>query len=219
MLQVGTDANGPDIVLDFFAGSAVTAHAVLEHNHEDGGNRKSISIQFPELLPREEPTLRTIADIGKERIRRVIGRMQEDARPGEDLGFKVFKLAPSRFQLWAGTQDREPDAYANQLSLFTDPLTDGWKPEDVIYEIALREGFDLNCQIEPIEAHPDAPSVHRVTDPARDQSFTISLAPILDAETIQALNLTKDDLFICRDIALTDDLAANLALQCRLKTI
>jgi adenine-specific DNA-methyltransferase len=76
MLQFVTDAHTGDLVLDFFAGSCSTAHAVLEQNREDGGNRRFVMVQSPELLcpPRtlEDGTvLRTIADIGRERIRRV----------------------------------------------------------------------------------------------------------------------------------------------------
>jgi adenine-specific DNA-methyltransferase len=62
-------------------------------------------------------------------------------------------------------------------------------------------------------------TIYRVTDPDKEQSFTICLDNTLHPETLQALNLTKDDLFICRDVALDDEAAANLALQCRLKTI
>lgn len=228
MLQIATSGDD-DIVLDFFGGSATTLHAVLSQNHEDGGSRRCIVVQLPEPLPEPETSRRTIADIGKERIRRVIARMNE-AKAGqlpldtrdtpEDLGFRVFKLAPSHFQPWSGAAESEPAAYAQQMALFTDPLALGWTPEAVIYEIALKEGYSLNCRIATVGAHGSAPNtLFRVTDPDRDQSFTICLDPALHPDTVQALQLTQDDLFICRDVALTDDLAANLALQCRLKTI
>jgi len=213
MLHLSTEGDSEDTVLDFFAGSSSTAEAVLRANRQSNGNRRFIMVQLPE--PVRNSDFATVADISKERIRRVIANMEEGAQSTEDLGFKVFKLAPSSFQLWAGTEQHEPDAYTEQLSLFADPLVDDWQPEDVIYEIALKEGYDLNCTIEQVGTS----QLYRVTDPDRDQSFTISLDDSLDAGAVQALNLTRDDLFICRDIALTDDLAANLALQCRLKTI
>ncbi len=219
MLKLATDKSG--LIMDFFAGSCTTAQAVLELNREDGGNRQFIMVQLPEPTGRHDYP--TIADIGKERIRRVIARTQGEANgqlsldlraAAEDLGFRVLKLALSHFQPWTGSSEAEPDAYAEQMALFTDPLTGAWAPEAVITEVALREGFGLTCQVETVNA-----AVYRVTDPDREQSFLISLVDRLDAETVQALDLTPETLFICRDIALTDDLAANLALQCRLKTL
>jgi len=217
---IGLVCDRDGIIMDFFAGSCATAQAIIELNQADGGDREFIMVQLPEPLsePRElqnGQVLRTIADVGKQRLRSIIANMVEDGTHEVTHGFKAFKLAPSNFQLWAGTDQRQPDAYAEQLSLFTDPLAEGWTPQDVIYEIALKEGYDLNCSIEQIGTG----HLYRVTDPDRDQSFIISLDEALDAETVQSLGLTKDDLFICRDVALTDDLAANLALQCRLNTI
>jgi adenine-specific DNA-methyltransferase len=94
-----------DIVLDFFAGSCTTAQAVLELNRQDGGSRQFIMVQLPEPLPEGSPAriagYTSVADLGKERIRRVIARLQgprkghQGARRGnkpEDLGFRVFKL-------------------------------------------------------------------------------------------------------------------------------
>jgi len=96
---------GHDIVLDFFAGSCTTAQAALELNREDGGNRRFIMVQLPE--PTDDPEFATIAEMGKERIRRVIARMKEEdegklevEERDEDLGFKVFKLARSNYKVW-----------------------------------------------------------------------------------------------------------------------
>jgi len=117
-----------------------------------------------------------------------------------------------------GVGEDTPDAYAQQMALFTDPLVDGWTAENVIYEVALKEGYGLNCRIEPLPTVP-VNTVYRVTDPDKEQSFTICLDETIGLENLRALNLAKDDLFICRDVALDDEAAANLALQCRLKTI
>ncbi len=78
MLQIGTDANAGDLVVDFFSGSASTAHAILAQNQEDGGNRRFIMVQYPEPLPEPEPHLDTIADMGRMRIRRVIANMEAE---------------------------------------------------------------------------------------------------------------------------------------------
>jgi adenine-specific DNA-methyltransferase len=111
-----------------------------------------------------------------------------------------------------------PEAYAQQMTMFTDPLVDNWETHHIIYEVALKEGYGLNCHIEPLTDITDNP-VYQVTDSDKEQSFYICLDNTLQPKTIRALNLVKDDLFICRDIALDDETAANLALQCRLKTI
>jgi adenine-specific DNA-methyltransferase len=225
-------SSGEDIILDFFAGSCTTAQAVLELNREDGGERQFIMVQLPEPTP-EDPFARqagykTIAAIGKERIRRVIARMREEQEGQlplleihetlEDLGVKVFKLARSNYRPWRGVDNDTPDAYTQQMALFADPLVDNWTTENVIYEVALKEGYGLNCRIEPL---PDIANntFYRVTDSDRKQSFTICLDNTISLGNLSALNLAKDDLFICRDVALDDEAAANLALQCRLKTI
>jgi hypothetical protein len=103
--------------------------------------------------------------------------------------------------------------------------------------VALKEGFGLNSSVERIslapvgrDTHPgqrrgsvssptDGSTFYRITDPDKDQHFTLCLDETLSAKDLRALNLSKEDLFICRDAALTDELAANLALQCRLKTL
>ncbi|NIV16717.1 MAG: hypothetical protein GWN62_37355 [Aliifodinibius sp.] len=97
MIELATNSKGQDIVLDFFAGSASTAHAVLLKNTEDRGNRRFIMVQLPEPLPQKDKLsngviLKTIADIGKERLRRVIRGL--DKSKGIPGGFKVFRLKP-----------------------------------------------------------------------------------------------------------------------------
>lgn len=227
MLQLATQPSEGDIVLDFFSGSASTAHAVLVQNRADGGNRRSISVQFPEALPKPETVLKTIADIGRERIRNVgAGMKQSDEGKldglidgtAEDLGFKAFRVAPSNYRAWTKLDAADANSYANQMALFNDPLVEGWTSENVIYEVALKEGYGLNVIIERMpEIH--GKTIYRVTDPDREQMFYISLDDDIPFTVLKPLSVSKDDLFICRDVALDDDAAANLALQCRLKTI
>lgn len=205
--------------MDFFAGSATTAQAVLELNREEGSNRKFILVQLPE--PTENKEFSTIAEIGKERIRRVIKKMKKE-REGqlplgkpEDLGFKVFKLRESNYRQWAGEEQKDPKVYARQMEMLADPLVKGWKEEDVIYEVALKEGYGLNITLEETETK----GVKKVFDAEKTQGLYISLADKIKLKDLTSLNLKKDDLFICRDIALDDETAANLSLQCRLKTL
>lgn len=150
-------------VLDFFAGSATTAHAVLELNKEDGGNRKFIMVQLPE--PCEENTeayqagYKTIADIGKERIRRVTRQIEQEqneakqkadgALPGlgeevteVDLGFKVFKLDKSNFKIWDGADpDASEEELVKQLKLHINHIDPSSSQEDILYELLLKAGY------------------------------------------------------------------------------
>ena len=136
----------------------------------------------------------------------------------EDLGFRVLELAESNFRQWSGVEERDGDRYADQMDLFVDPLLPGWTAEGAIWEVAIKEGYSLSSKIGVI-AETGANRVWRVTDVEREQYFLICLDESLEDITVKDLPLAKDDLFVCRDVALTDEQAANLALMCRLKTI
>ncbi len=230
-LFTGHDA----IVVDFFAGSSTTAHAVLEKNHEDGGCRQFFMVQLPE--PTGNKDFRTIADIAKERIRRVLAKLRaEEAEklpfeealagaagsPAADLGFKVFKLAKPHIRPWVADADRDPQQYADKLALYNDPLAPGWTAENVLWEVALREGYGLNTRFEKktlAGAAGSGNTLYEVTDPDTGQTFAVCLDEEVRADLSKHYELTADRLFVCRDKALDDTAAANLALQCRLKTI
>ena len=224
LINLGCAANEGHIVLDFFGGSCTTAQAILEMNHEDNGNRSFLMVQLQEPTGRAEYP--TIADIGKERIRRVISRIAEDAQKdlsltgqqSKDLGFKIFELAQPCIQRWPSDEESDPEAYSQKLSLFNDPLIAGWKPENVIWEVALREGFSLNTRFASKNL-PNGNKVYEVTDPDTGQKFLICLDDQIRADFAKHCELTPDTLLVCRDVALDDSAAANLALQCRLKTI
>jgi len=224
-----------DLVCDFFAGSCSLAHAVLHTNHECESSRHYLCVQLPEPVDDSKHTgqnalklgLKTIAEIGKERIRRVVARMSGDTEgqlefPGhdasEDFGFRVFTLAESHYRQWRGTEEKDGQKYTDEMALFTDPLLPGWKPEEMIWEVALKEGYGLSSTVEPLQ-EIKSNQVFRVTDPDREQSFCICLDDKLNDATAKAMKLGKEDLFVCRDAALTDEQAANLALQCKLRTI
>lgn len=157
--------NGPgDIVLDYFAGSCATAQAVIEANVEDNGSRKFIMVQLPE--PADESSnaaktgFRTIAEIGKERIRRVIKKVRENSegkldleqKAGADLGFKVMNLDRSNFRVWdGGNGAADAESLAHQLELHVDHLDDASAPDDIVYEILLKAGFPLSTRVERIK--------------------------------------------------------------------
>ncbi len=220
LLQIATQKDENDIVMDFFAGSCSFAHGVMKQNHEDGGNRRFIIIQLPEPITRplilNDLILKTISDIGKERLRRVIKKYKADSKlTKEELNFKVFKLQESNFKLWDGTNRYTINDYMKQLENMADSLK--WSnEEDILYEVALREGFKPTCYIEKISGLDN--TIKKVVDPDVGQ-FLLCLDSKISANSIKLLNLQSNQTFICRDNALDDSMAANLALQCRLKTL
>jgi adenine-specific DNA-methyltransferase len=228
VLQVATTPTGGDLVVDFFAGSCSTAHAVLALNREDSGDRRFLAVQFPEPLPTPEAKLKTMADVGRMRLTHVIDRFRQDGQgqladveraTPEDLGFKVFKLAEPAIRPWsAGDESRDPDAYADRLSFYNDPLSPGAEPGDVVWEVALREGYSLATRLDRREL-ANGNMVWTASDPATGQRMLVCLEPTVRADLSKQLELTADTLLVVRDVALDDTAAANLALQCRLKTI
>ncbi len=229
LIMQGSDKN--DIILDFFAASCTTAHAVLQQNREDDGNRRFIMVQLPEPTPRDSRArkvgYKTIADIGKERIRCVIKQMRKQNKGNlvptereqpEDLGFKVFKLAESNYKQWKGVEEKTPEKYVEEMKDHIESLKEGWKKEDVIYEIMIKEGFPLTCSIQK-EIHYKENEIWQVMDSASERTVLICLDDKINSATIRNLKVKTEDVFICRDAALDDTAAANLALNCRLKTV
>lgn len=153
-----------DTILDFFAGSATTAHAVLDLNKQDGGNRKFIMVQLPEPCAEDSEAFKagykTIADIGKERIRRVIKKIQSESK-GQldfqgskmDLGFKVFKLDQSNFKIWDGAVDKTADGekIQKQLELQIEHINPNATEDDILYELLLKSGYTLTTQVESLQ--------------------------------------------------------------------
>jgi adenine-specific DNA-methyltransferase len=131
------------LVLDFFAGSGTTAHAVLEQNSVDNISRRFILVQLPEATGRED--FECITAITKERVRRVGKRLREELLcDGVDLGFRVLKLASSNINLWS------PDPNGLDMSLLNsvEHIKADRSNEDVLYELLIKLGLDLCVPIE-----------------------------------------------------------------------
>jgi adenine-specific DNA-methyltransferase len=142
-----------DLVLDFFAGSGTTAHAVMAQNSADRGSRRFIIVQLPEPLDAEKKDQkvaatycdklgkpRNIAELTKERLRRA-SKMVRASNPifAGDLGFRVFKLDSSNIRAW----DPDRDNLDQTLLDHTEHLKDGRTEQDVLYELLLKLGLDL----------------------------------------------------------------------------
>ena len=140
-----------DIVLDFFSGSASTANAVMKLNAEDGGNRKFIMVQLPEIIDTKFPAYkagyRNICDIGKERIKKSGEQIvSETGKTDLDIGFKVFKLDDSNIKEWSPNYD-EVEATLEEM---IDNLKYGRTKEDLLFEILIKMGIELTAPIEEI---------------------------------------------------------------------
>ena len=148
-MQIACDENS--IVLDFFAGSSTTAHAVMTLNSEDNGNRHFIMVQLQEPCSEDgeayKAGYKSIAEIGKERIRRAAKKIKADNQDYQgDLGFKVFKLDSSNLKPW----DADFDSLAQDLAEAAEVVKAERSAEDVLFEILLKYGLDLTL---PIATH------------------------------------------------------------------
>jgi adenine-specific DNA-methyltransferase len=179
LVKQGAGEDG--IVLDFFAGSGSTAHAVLDLNNQYGGNRKFILVQLPE--PTDRKDFPTIADITKERVRRVIKKLTQSRRDAEktpelhlsvsaspretDFGFKAFKLAESNFKPWNAGVSHEAAALEQQLEMHIDHIREGRTANDLLYEILLKSGFPLTTPVETLTLAGNSDNSDRVRNPVR----------------------------------------------------
>lgn len=154
MLQIGTEDN--NIILDFFSGTATTAHSVMQLNAEDNGSRKFIMVQLPEECDEKSEAYkagyRNICKIGKERIRRAGEKIKEENKDKKgienlDVGFKVFKLDSSNIKKWNPNHDNLEIALDDMINNFVPERTE----EDVLYEIMLKYGIDLTYPVEITE--------------------------------------------------------------------
>jgi adenine-specific DNA-methyltransferase len=140
------------IILDFFSGSATTAHAVMKLNAEDGGHRKFIMVQLPEVTDEKSEARKagynTICEIGKERIRRAGRKIKEEAGlQGQDLdiGFRVLKLAESNMEDVFYTPDKFE---ARDLFTMADNVKQDRTAEDLLFQVMLELGVELSSPIE-----------------------------------------------------------------------
>lgn len=226
MLQIATQPEDA-IILDFFFGSATTAHAVLKQNQIDGGSRRFIGVQIHEPLPIPEAKLKTIADIGKERIRNVVAAIrsnkQENLDTGAaqlDLGFRVFKLAKSNFRRWQEYKKTDLPGLLLQMHQHGEtPLIDGAKETDVLTEVALLEGFALAMR-QALAEEFTRNRVWRITDRFNAHRLHICLDREIWEETIdQIAALPREDVFYCFDSALSDATKLQTAEGCRVVTV
>ena len=147
ILKIATNSTSNDIVLDFFAGSCSTAHAILKENSSDSGNRRFIMVQLPEFIKGSQgDDISTISSLGCERIKRSAKSLSQ-TNSSVDFGLKVFKLSNSSIQVW------NPDRTDIEESLLSheEHLIEGRSEQDILYELLLKRGVDLSVPIESRE--------------------------------------------------------------------
>jgi adenine-specific DNA-methyltransferase len=225
LLHFATTGSEVDLVLDFFAGSGTTAHAVIEQNKQDGGNRKFILVQLPEPTGRKDYP--TIADITKERVRRVIQKLNDgdrhadesrhpelpvdsgvrrnDDQKKQDRGFRVFKLAESNFKPWNAEVPHDASALEKQLELHVAHIREERTTDDLLYEILLKSGFPLTIPVEALTLA--GKEVHSVAGGV----LFICLERSLTLELIRVMAERKPERVVCMDegFAGNDQLKAN----------
>jgi adenine-specific DNA-methyltransferase len=224
-IQQGTKTHNRDIVLDFFAGSCTTAHAVWQLNREDSGNRRFIMVQLPESTDRKE--MGTIAEIGKERLRRASKRMRQEAQSKldlqnrdtpEDLGFRVYKLGRSNYKAWQDYQGESVEELETFFDRIETPLVDGWQREHVLAEAMLLQGFPLDSTVTGEQGFKRN-RIQRVESDAVGHRLFVCLDDQIADETIAQIQLAAEDVFICLDSALTDEAKLRLGDRCTLRVI
>ncbi|WP_394027419.1 site-specific DNA-methyltransferase [Desulfovibrio falkowii] len=229
MLRVATAPHENDIVLDFFSGSGTTGHAVMELNKEDGSNRHFILVQLPELTGSEDYP--TIAEMGKERLRKVGAQINESARqkPGKkqdaqlslmdavstdsneshplDTGFKVFKLDSSNLKTWDGTP---VSGDQHELVARINSMVDRVKPDrsdmDMVYEIMLKIGVPLTYSVTPVDI--DGKTAYSVRE---DCLLLICLENGITAEMVEKMAEYAPAKIILAESGLADDTAMSNA--------
>ncbi|MDR2235318.1 MAG: site-specific DNA-methyltransferase [Chryseobacterium sp.] len=138
-----------DIILDFFSGSATTAHAIMQLNAEDNGSRKYIMVQLPESTDEKSEAYKTgyknICEIGKERIRRAGNKIKEETGTDLDYGFRVYRLDSSNMQ---DVYYKPQDYNQGTLDLFADNVKEDRTVEDLVTQVMLDWGLPLSLPIE-----------------------------------------------------------------------
>jgi len=215
---LGSEDN--DVVLDFFSGSATTAHAIMQLNSDNGGNRKFVLVQIPEQTPKNSEAFKagyeTIAEIGKERIRRAAKKIKEEHPDTQaDLGFKVFKLDTSNIKKW----QPDLDDLDNDLLSAIDNILPDRTSQDLLFEVLIKYGLPLTLPIEQINIQNNGQTYQawNVANNALIACFDENLT-IEAVQAIAALSTPENPVLrvVFRDTSFQNDITKTNAIQ-RLK--
>ena len=199
--RILTIANSKNsIVVDFFSGSATTAHAIMQLNAEDGGNRKFIMVQLPEATDEKSEAFKagykTICDIGKERIRRAAKKIKEETGADIDYGFRVLKLDSSNME---DVYYSPAEVNQDQLNLFADNVKPDRTGEDLLFQSMLDLGATLDSKIEKTEVN--GKTVFNVADGYLVACFDTEVSD----DVVKAIAQMQPQYAVLRDSSLADD--------------
>lgn len=197
-------SSNDNIILDFFSGSATTAHAVMKLNAEDGGNRKFIMVQLPELCDEKSEAYKAgyknICEIGKERIRRAGKKIIEEnplTTQNLDIGFRVLKCDTSNME----DVYYSPEHFSSQ-DLFKNNIKNDRTPEDLLFQVMLDLGIMLSSKIETKEI--DGKTVFYV----EGNYLVACFAENVDEKTLTEIAKEKPYYFVMRDASMANDSVA-----------
>lgn len=204
IIQIGTHPDS--LVLDFFSGSATTAHAVMQLNAEDSGKRKFILVQLPEETDSKSEAYKAgyknICEIGKERIRRAGAKIKEENPLGTmdlDVGFRVLKCSSTNMEnVYYNPDEYRPDMF----EMLADNIKADRTPEDLLFQVMLDLGVLLSSKIEETEL--GGKRVFNVADNFLIACFDTNVTE----ETITAIAKQKPYYFVMRDSSLANDSVA-----------
>lgn len=218
-----------DLVLDFFAGSATTAHAVMDINKEDGGNRRYICVQLPEPTDEKSEAFKagykTIAEISKERIRRASAKIKAEAEANTDLlteekapldlGFRVFKLQKSNFKVWDTTLEKDATNIQLALEAHIDHINPNATQQAILFELLLKAGFELTTPIKTLTL------ANKTVFSIAEGALLISLEKELTLDLIKAIADLEPSRVIVLDEGFqnNDQLKTNASLTLKAKGI
>jgi len=212
----------PDaLIMDFFSGSGSSGDAVMQLNAEDGGNRKFIMVQLPELCDEQSEAFKagykTIAEIGKERIRRAGKKILEGECHeawNKDTGFRVLKIDSSNMADVYYT----PDALQQgQLKIFTDNIKPDRTPEDLLFQVLLDWGVDLSLPIRKERIHPQISQIH--SDSLTKKDNLRKSAQSAEKKSFEVFFVDENALVACFDSGVNEALVKDLARFAPLRVV
>ena len=228
--------NHDDIILDFFSGSGTTAHAVMQLNAEDGGNRKHIQVQLPEPTDEKSEAYKAgykkISDIARERINRAGEKIKTDfadklkeRKIPLDVGYRTYKLSDTNFTKWQGSATADLGEVQRRLDLMRDSANDNASEADLLVEVMLKMGLPLTTRTteQSVSGLTIHQAVHATNDDDTDTSegapvFYLNehAKPTLEQLRAVVTELTPSKLVILEDAFQGDnELKTNLTQTCK----
>ena len=220
LIEYATNPNEQSIIMDFFSGSATLAHAVMQLNAEDGGNRRFICVQIPELCEDDTDAYKegykNLCEIAEERLRRTGKKILEENAQTElgdeekkplDVGFKVFKLDDSNIKSWdsAPIEDTQIDIFYERLNSMIDTVKHDRTDMDVVYEVMLKMGIPLDVEVQYMEIND------KIVYIVGDFLLMICLGKDITAEDIEGMAQYAPAKIICAEAGFADDSALSNA--------